>query len=102
MTAARVARLPGEKAAQASPRARTPARPKAASFGAPRARAGGRREQLLAVVVDQPGITLARAAEQFGLKDATGLYAVARRLQDDGLVRKSGVELRPTAKAQQK
>jgi hypothetical protein len=45
----------------------------------------------------QPGITLAQAAQQFGLKDATGLYAVARRLQDDGLVRKSGAELHPTA-----
>ncbi len=47
---------------------------------------------------DQPGITLAQAAKQFGLKDATGLYAVARRLQDDGLVRKRGAELHPTAK----
>ena len=49
----------------------------------------------------KPGITLAEAAKQFGLKDATGLYAVARRLQDDGLVRKDGAELHPTAKAQQ-
>ena len=61
------------------------------------ARAGGRREQLLALVVAQPGVTLAQAARQFGLKDATGLYAVARRLQDDGLVRKSGTELHPAA-----
>ena len=107
VTAARVARLPEEKTAQANSRTRTPAKPKAASTtrassGAPRARAGGRREQLLALVVDQPGITVAQAAKQFGLKEASGLYAVARRLQDDGLVRKSGVELRPTAKAQQK
>ena len=60
------------------------------------------RLHLLALVVDQPGITLAQAATQFGLKDATGLYAVARRLQNDGLMRKSGVELHPTAKAQPK
>jgi hypothetical protein len=33
--------------------------------------------------------------------DLTGLYAVARRLQDDGLVQKSGVALHPTAKAKQ-
>ena len=104
---ARAARLPGAKTAKANPRTRTAATPKAASTaratsGAPRARKGGRREQLLALVVDQPGITLARAAKRFGLKDASGLYAVARRLQDDGLVRKSGVELHPTAKAQQK
>ena len=73
-----------------------------ASSGAPKARTGGRRDQLLVLVVDQPGITLTQAATQFGLKDATGLYAVARRLQNDGLVRKSGVELHPTAKAQPK
>jgi hypothetical protein len=48
------------------------------------------------------GITVAQAAKQFGLKDVSGLYAVSRRLQADGLVRKSGVELHPTAKAQQK
>jgi hypothetical protein len=75
--------------AAANPRTRTTA--------TPTARAGGRREQLLALVVAQPGITLAQAAKQFGLKDATGLYAVARRLQNDGLVRKSGAELHPTA-----
>jgi hypothetical protein len=102
---ARGARLPEAKNAKA--RTRTPANSKAASTarassGAPRARTAARRDQLLALVVDQPGITLAQAAKQFGLKDATGLYAVARRLQDDGLVRKSGVELHPTAKAQPK
>ena len=102
---ARAARLPETKTGQAKAHTRTPAKPKAASTprassSAPRARTGGRRDQLLALVADQPGITLAQAAKQFGLKDATGLYAVARRLQDDGLVQKSGAELHPTAKAQ--
>ena len=83
---ARAARSPEEKTATANPRTRT-----AATL------TGGRRDQLLALVVDQPGITLAQAAKQFGLKDATGLYAVARRLQDDGLVRKRGAELHPAA-----
>ncbi len=106
VTAARAARLADQKTAHANPRTRTPAKPKAASTarassGATRARTGGRRDQLLALVVAKPGITLAQAAKQFGLKDATGLYAVARRLQIDGLVRKSGVELHPTAKTQQ-
>ena len=86
---ARAGRSPQEKTATANPRTGTAT--------TPTARAGGRRDQLLALVVDQPGITLAQAAKQFGLKDATGLYAVARRLQDDGLVRKSGAELHPTA-----
>jgi hypothetical protein len=104
---ARAARLPQATTTKTKARTRTPATAKAASTprtssSAPRARAGGRRDQLLALVADQPGITLAQAAKQFGLKDATGLYAVARRLQDDGLVRKSGVELHPTAKVQPK
>ena len=86
---ARAGRSQNENTAMANPRTRTAA--------APTARAGGRREQLLALVVAQPGITLAQAAKQFGLKDATGLYAVARRLQNDGLVRKRGAELHPTA-----
>ena len=95
------------KSAQATPRARTPAKPRAASTarassGAPAARSGGRREQLLALVVDQPGITVAQAGKQFGINDATGLYRVARRLQDEGLVRKRGAELHPTAKAKQR
>ena len=51
---ARAARSPDENAATANPRTRTPA--------TPTARAGGRREQLLALVVAQPGITLAQAA----------------------------------------
>ncbi len=106
-SSASAARAPEQQNANANPRNRTPATPTAtstarASSGAPQPRTGGRRDQLLALVVDQPGITLAQAATQFGLKDATGLYAVARRLQDDGLVRKSGVELHPTAKAQPK
>jgi hypothetical protein len=86
---ARAVRSPQEKTATAKARSRMAA--------TPTARAGGRRDQLLALVVDQPGITVAQAAKQFGLKDASGLYGVARRLQDDGLVRKSGAELHPTA-----
>ena len=104
---ARVAPVPQANSAPATPRARTPAKPKAASTarassGASPAGRGGRREQLLALVVDQPGITVAQAGKQFGINDATGLYKVARRLQDEGLVRKRGAELHPTAKAQQR
>jgi len=98
-------RLAGRQASARTPT--TPARPRAASSArasstAPAARTSGRREQLLALVIDQPGITVAQAARQFGVKDATGLYRVARRLQEEGLVRKRGAELHPTAKAQRK
>ena len=104
---ARPAHSSEQTTANANPRSRTPVTPTAASAtrassGAPEARTGSRRDQLLALVVDQPGITLAQAATRFGLKNATGLYAVARRLQDDGLVRKSGVELHPTSNTQPK
>ncbi len=92
------ARSPEQKTANANPRSRTPA---TASSSAPAGRTGSRRDQLLALIVDQPGITLAQAAKQFGLKDATGLYAVAPGLQADGFVRKSGTELHPTATTQQ-
>ena len=113
-SAARRAGLEQGSGARANPRAGIPAKPNGASSARARsgsraarasgpraARASGRREQLLALIVDQPGITLAQAAKQFGVKDATGLYRVARRLQDERLVRKRGVELHPTAKARQ-
>ena len=74
----------------------------AAPVHLPRIRSSGptaTRASRTGLVAAQPGITLAQAAVQFGLKDATGLYAVARRLQNDVLVHKTGVELRPTAEA---
>ena len=98
-------RAPTARAARppANPHSRIPAAASTtrASSGAPEARTGGRRDQLLALIVDQPGITVTQAAKQFGLKDASGLYAIARGLQADGLVRKSGTELHPTATTQQ-
>ncbi|MGA2926420.1 MAG: hypothetical protein ABSG43_10565, partial [Solirubrobacteraceae bacterium] len=94
---------PEQKTADAKPRSRPPAAASTAraNAGAPEARTGGRRDQLLALIVAQPGITIAQAAKQFGLKEASGLYAIARGLQADGLVRKSGAELHPTAVTQQ-
>jgi hypothetical protein len=94
---------PEQKTADAKRRSRTPAAASTAraNAGAPEARTGGRRDQLLALIVAQPGITIAQAAKQFGLKEASGLYAIARGLQADGLVRKSGAELHPTAVTQQ-
>ena len=101
------ASVPQAGSAQAARRTRTPAKSRVAlsaraSSGAPAARRSGRREQLLALVVDQPGITVAQPGGQFGIKDATGLNTVARRLQDEELMRKRRAELHPTAKAQHK
>ncbi|MGZ6639672.1 MAG: hypothetical protein ACXVII_43465 [Solirubrobacteraceae bacterium] len=61
-----------------------------------------RRDDLLALVREQPGITLAQAATRFGLKDSSSLYSVAQRLQQEGLVRKTGPELHPNGKAQKR
>jgi hypothetical protein len=66
------------------------------------ARKSSRRDDLLALVREQPGVTLAQAATRFGLKDSSSLYSVARRLQEDGLVRKAGSELHPNGKAQKR
>ena len=105
-SAAQITSVSEQKREGTSKRTRSSAKPTAASTAhassAAHAGRNGRREQLLALVVDQPGITVAQAAKQFGLKDGTGLYPVARRLQDEGLVRKHGAELHPTAKAQRK
>jgi hypothetical protein len=59
-----------------------------------------RRDDLLALVREQPGVTLAQAATRFGLKDSTSLYSVARRLQAEGLIHKAGPELHPSGNAQ--
>ena len=75
--------------------------PRTVTAATPTARAGARRDKLLALVVDQPGITLAPAAKQFGLKDATGLYAVARRLQNDGLHAQERHQLHPNRRVVQ-
>ena len=76
------------------------AKPREANKSSSGARKSSRRDDLLALVREQPGVTLTQAATQFGLKDSSSLYSVAQRLQQEGLVRKAGPELHPTGKAQ--
>jgi len=59
-----------------------------------RTRDGGRRDQLLAVVKEQPGITVREVGSRLGV-DPTSLYRIVHRLEQDGALRKSGRELRP-------
>ena len=66
------------------------------------ARKSSRRDDLLALVREQPGVTLTQAATRFGLRDSTSLYSVAQRLQQEGLVRKAGPELYPAGKAEKR
>jgi hypothetical protein len=68
----------------------------AAARRRPAAPAGQRQQQMLALVGEHPGITVAEVAERLAV-DATGLYRVMRRLTEAGQVRKDGRRLYPTA-----
>ena len=57
-------------------------------------RGGGRRDQLLALVQEQPGITVREVGSRLGV-DPTSLYRIVHRLEQDGALRKNGRELRP-------
>jgi transcriptional regulator of acetoin/glycerol metabolism len=61
-----------------------------------RARAGSRREQMLSLIREQPGITVREAGERLGV-DGTSLYRVVRRLEEEGAVKKEGTHLQPAA-----
>lgn len=55
---------------------------------------GGRRDQLLAMVNEQPGITVREVGSRLGV-DPTSLYRIVHKLEADGALRKNGRELRP-------
>ena len=53
-------------------------------------RGGTRAEQALAVVKDNPGITVSELAPKVGISQKNYLYRVMNGLASDGLVRKKG------------
>ena len=55
-----------------------------------RRRGGTRAEQALAVVKDNPGITVNELAPKVGISQKNYLYRVMNQLANDGLVRKRG------------
>jgi hypothetical protein len=55
-----------------------------------RRRGGTRAEQALAVVRDNPGISVTELAPKVGIPQKNYLYRVMNQLADDGLVRKQG------------
>jgi hypothetical protein len=55
-----------------------------------RRRGGTRGEQALAVVRDNPGITVSELGDKLGIKQKNYLYRVMSNLQADGAVRKRG------------
>jgi hypothetical protein len=77
-------RRPRSSATATSAPARSPGRP----------RNGGRRDQLMAVVKEQPGITVREVGTRLGV-DPTSLYRIVHQLEQDGSLRKDGRELLP-------
>jgi hypothetical protein len=57
-----------------------------------RPRAGGRREQVLKLVTERPGITVPEIGKALKV-DPTGLYRYAKQLEADGVITKSGTAL---------
>jgi transcriptional regulator with GAF, ATPase, and Fis domain len=77
------------KSAAATPRGGRRARRAGAS-------PGQREQQLLALVRERPGVTVAEAGKALGV-DPTGLYRVVHRLEGRGELRKRGRALEPAA-----
>lgn len=86
----RRAAKPAARSAKAGGRSRAAVRRRSAA--AP----GQRQQQMLALVREHPGITVAEIALQFGI-DATGLYRVVHRLTKAGEVQKDGRRLYPAS-----
>lgn len=54
-----------------------------------------RRTQLLEMIRESPGITIAQAGQRMGLSNATSLYPMANQLRKDNLVVKQGTAYSP-------
>jgi winged helix-turn-helix DNA-binding protein len=88
---------PRAKASAAAGRpARTRKPPRASKPAAGRELRGKRDEDIIRIVTEQPGITVAQVGKELGV-DPTGLYRVVRRLQAAGRIRKQGLGLKPAA-----
>jgi hypothetical protein len=80
------------------PRRRGPGRPPGSTSSTTRTRrrrrrrrsGGTRGEQALAVVRQNPGITVSELGDQLGVTQKNYLYRVMANLQEDGAVRKEG------------
>ena len=80
------------RARRARRRTRASARQNAGSSRA--GRSNGRRDQLLAMVTERPGITVREVGSELGV-DPTSLYRIVHRLEQDGALKKRGRELLP-------
>ena len=87
---------PGSADAAPTPARTRPAARRTRTTPAPggRSRSNGRRDQLLAMVKERPGITVREVGTQLGV-DPTSLYRIVHRLEQDGALQKRGRELLP-------
>ena len=88
----RRSKAPGSAAITSAGRTRPPAADKGATQ--PSGGGGFRRQQVLAAVTKQPGITVREIGAQLGV-DPTSLYRSVRSLEADGSIKKSGRQLSP-------
>jgi len=79
---------------QPARRSRAPRRARRAPAGTGAGRANGRRDQLLTMVKERPGITVREIGTELGV-DPTSLYRIVHRLERDGALQKRGRELLP-------
>jgi hypothetical protein len=84
--AAAVTRTRGRRSSAA------PSRRKPKATGPRRPRIGGRREQVLKLVTERPGITVPEIGKALKV-DPTGLYRYAKQLEADGTITKDGTKL---------
>jgi predicted HTH transcriptional regulator len=91
-TRPRTPRKPSATAKRAKAASPTPPAPTASPTGT--SRQSQRREQVLELVKDNPGITVAEAGKRLGV-DSTSLYRHVNRLTADGQIRKAGRQLQP-------
>lgn len=75
-------------------RSRTTTALPGSSRGAKPGRKPHRRDQVLQLINERPGITVPDLGKAIGV-DPTGLYRVVRQLEKEGLVTKSGMEVSP-------
>jgi MarR family len=89
---------PGSRRAPSAKPARRASRATSSS-GRRRGRPGRkpqRRDQVLGLVKERPGITVPDIAKQLQV-EPTGLYRVVRQLEKEGAIKKTGMELTPVA-----
>jgi septal ring factor EnvC (AmiA/AmiB activator) len=73
-------------------------RTRAAKSSAPRrrGRTSKRRDQVLKLITDRPGISVPEIGKSLKV-DPTGLYRYVKQLEADGAITKNGTELHPAA-----